>query len=186
MINRKRTLLLTVLSLFACFAIPMLVINSSPRDVIDEAKLVYYGKADDVINDSVLIIQAKKIGETQKTYLLENDLSDSFTLSTVKVESLYSNTSAVEIKPGNEIIILESQWTDEENKIIHHTEGYIKMELGKEYLLLLGYNASVDNYYPTGLLYGKVPLDIKEKLFLVDQHEQIKGVIEEIRKRYIK
>ena len=45
--------------------------------------------------------------------------------------------------------------------IVHHTEGYVKMQSDKVYTLCLGYNDMGENsqFYPIGLLYGKIPHD---------------------------
>lgn len=82
---------------------------------------------------------------------------------------------------GDEIWIVESEWTDKETGLIHHTENYSKMTENTKYRLYLGYNPDVDNYYPVGLLYGKVPMDTKEKKFYGDfNNDHIKNVVEEL------
>ena len=185
--TRKRVFLLTILVL-VCLAIVLYVCigKTNYKSVIDEAKLVAYENADEVIDDSVLIVRVKKISETAKEYPLENGIVDRFTLSTVKIIEVYKNTHDAEIVEGSKIEILESQWTDEENKTVHHTAGYLKMKTGNEYLLCLGYNPSVDNYYPTGLLCGKIPVDSREQLFLASGYEQINEMVQDLRNKYIK
>lgn len=185
MSKMKRILGVSVISALGCFAIILFAGTRNYTTVIDEAKIISYENADEVINDSVLIVRAKKTDETPKAYPIEHSLLDSFTLSTVKVEEVFKNSNDPTIVVGSEIDILESQWTDEKTKTVHHTEGYLKMETGREYVLLLGYNPSVDNYYPTGLLYGKIPVNDGEKLFLADGYDQVKETVETLRNKYI-
>ena len=164
-----------------CLVMALFFEKAQYQDVIEPAKIVDYEGADAVIADSVLIVRVKKTSETPITYSLEGGLQDCFTLSVVKVEEIFKNSGNSPISEGSELDILESQWTDKENRIIHHTEGYLKMETGKQYYLLLGQNPSVSNYYPVGLLYGKIPVDPDERLFLGEGYEQVKNVIEDLR-----
>lgn len=155
------------------------------ESVIDEASLVYYEDADAVIDASVLIVRVKKVSEEDWAYPLGNGLFDRFTLSTVKIVEVYKSTGASKIEAGSKINILESQWTDKEYKRVHHTAGYIKMETGKEYLLFLGANPDMNYYYPLGVLYGKIPVDSDEKLFLSTEYGEIVEIVQELRNKYI-
>ena len=179
-----------ILSLiFAACCLVTIVVFSKPcySDVISDAKIVGYKSPDEVIEDSVLIVRVKKISEKAEAYPLENGLTDPFTLSTVVVQEVFKNDGHDTVQKGSEIVILESQWTDEVNKTIVHTSGYLKMEKGKEYLLLLGYNAPpTESYYPTGLLYGKIPVDTREKVWLEDGYETVREIVELLRKQYIR
>lgn len=84
---------------------------------------------------------------------------------------------------GDEIFIVESQWTDKEARVIHHIAHYSKMADNKQYRLYLRYNSDVDNYYPVGLLYGKVPIDTMEKNFYGDfNNDHIKSIIADLQK----
>lgn len=182
---KKTWILGTATVLFAFLAIIAISNNKQHyQTVIDEAKIVYYESAEDVVDDSALIVCVKKIDETPVSYPLENNLTDCFTISTVAVEKVYQNLDNASILEGNEIQILESQWVDEQSKIVHHTGGYLKMETGKQYFLLLGYNKSVNNYYPLGLLYGKIPIDPKEPLFLDDGYDQVVQTIEGLKQMW--
>lgn len=83
---------------------------------------------------------------------------------------------------GDTIWIVESQWSDEKNRVVHHTENYLKMAVNKEYRLYSGYNSEVDNYYPVGLLYGKIPMDTAENVFYGElNNDKIKTIVEEFR-----
>ena len=155
------------------------------ESVIDEAKLDYYEDADAVIDASVLIVRVKKVSEEDWAYPLGNGLFDRYTMSTVKITEVYQNSDSAEIAAGSKIEILESQWTDKENKRVHHTAGYLKMEKGKEYVLFLGANPDMNYYYPIGVLCGKIPVDSNEKLFLSSGYEQIKENVQELRNKYI-
>jgi hypothetical protein len=39
------------------------------------------------------------------------------------------------INIGDTIFVVESEWTDAENRIIHHVENYSKMAVDKKYTL---------------------------------------------------
>ena len=177
-------LCISAVAVICCLAVILFVGQPNYQDVIEPAKIVSYEDADAVIDDSVLIVRVKKTDETPVAYSLGDNHQDCFTLSKVEVEEVFKNLSNPSISEGSEIDILESQWTDEENEIVHHTGGYLKMQLGKQYLLLLGYNPSVNNYYPLGLLYGKIPIDPEEPLFLAEGYEQVKETIAVLRQRY--
>ena len=46
----------------------------------------------------------------------------------------------------------------------------------------MGYNSEVDNYYPVGLLYGKIPMDTAENVFYGElNNDKIKTIVEELR-----
>lgn len=183
---KKKLWLLCILAMgtVSCLAVICFVGQPKYQDVIDAGKIVDYEDAAAVIDDSVLIVRANKTGEIPPSRFYELGLSPENTLSVVEVEEIYQNSGDALISTGNEIHVLESQWTDEESKTVHHLNGYLKMETGNQYLLFLGYNPSVDNYYPLGLLYGKIPLDLKENLFLGHGYEQVKETISVLREMY--
>ena len=182
----KRIWLLSVLAVAAasCLLVIRFAGQAKYQDVIDAAKIVDYEDAEAVIDDSVLIVRAKKTGEVPSSRFYELGLPIENTLSVVEVEEVFQNSGDALISAGSEIYVLESQWTDEESKTVHHLNGYLKMETGNQYLLLLGYNPSLDNYYPLGLLYGKIPIDLKEDLFFGQGYEQVKETIDVLRQTY--
>lgn len=183
---KKKIWLLCILAAGAvsCLAVIQFAGQAKYQDVIDAAKIVDYEDAEAVIDDSVLIVRAKKTGEVPSSRFYELGLPIENTLSVVEVEEVFQNSGDALISAGSEIYVLESQWTDEESKTVHHLNGYLKMETGNQYLLLLGYNPSLDNYYPLGLLYGKIPIDLKEDLFFGQGYEQAKETISALRQRY--
>lgn len=152
------------------------------KHVIDSAKLPHFKSAEDVINNSELIVKVSKISEEPVSYDIGEGKYDNLTLSNVKIEKVIKPMKGKDINKGDVIKIVESEWTDAEG-VIHHTENYSKMAADKKYTLYLGYNPDVDNYYPIGLLYGKVPVDPSEKNFYGDfKSEHIKSVIEQLQK----
>ena len=57
------------------------------------------------------------------------------------------------------------------------------MAVDRNYTLYLGYNVDADNYYPIGLLYGKVPVDSEEVNFYGNfENEHIMKVVKELRR----
>ena len=57
------------------------------------------------------------------------------------------------------------------------------MKSKRKYTLFLRYNQRLDNYYPVGLLYGKIPFDEKEAKFYGEyERPHITKVIDEYRR----
>jgi hypothetical protein len=176
-----------ILGVSFCVAVALLIgynnFGHVSKHVIDSAKLPYFNNANDVINNSELIVEVSKIGEKPVSYDLGEGLYDNLTLSKVKIEKVIKPLKGKKLDVGDEIWIVESEWTDKETGVIHHTENYSKMTDNKKYRLYLGYNSEVDNYYPVGLLYGKVPMNTMEKNYYGDfKNDHIKGVVEELQK----
>lgn len=138
--------------------------SAETKHVIDNAKIVSYESADDVIAASALIVEVKKLSEEPLSFPLENDKTDDFTLSTVEIIKVIKPMPGKNFSIGDKIPVLESEWFDAKMGIVHHTEGYVKMQSDKVYTLCLGYNDMGENsqFYPIGLLYGKIPHDESE------------------------
>ena len=177
-------LCILVIAVIFCLAAIRFAGQAKYQDVIETGKIVDYENADAVIDDSVLIARVKKTGEVPSSRFYDLGLPLENTLSAVEVEEVFQNAGDALVSTGSEIHVLESQWTDEESRTVHHLNGYVKMETGKQYLLLLGYNPSVDNYYPLGLLYGKIPMDLNEDLFLGQGYDQVKETIDVLREKF--
>ncbi|MDF1617918.1 hypothetical protein [Petrocella sp. FN5] len=151
--------------------------------VIDSAKLVSYSSADEVVENSDLVVVVNKLSDESVSYDLGDNHFDNFTLSKVEIKKIIKPSENKILSKGDVIEILESEWVDEEAKVVHHLENYKKMEKGKSYTLYLGYNEEVDNYYPIGLVCGKIPSDANEKMFYGDfQNTQALDVVEELKK----
>jgi hypothetical protein len=180
----KKYLSVSIVLVIALFAI--LLINkqeASNEHVMDSAKLPYYANAKEVFLDSALIIEAIKLSEEAISYPLGDGITDDFTISYVEVKKVIKTMDGKEIKEGDILQILESEWVDAKARQVHHVEGYTKMKDKKKYTLYLGYNETVDNYYPVGLLYGKIPFDEKEdKVYGGQLDPHISKVVEELRK----
>lgn len=153
------------------------------KHVVDSAKLPYFSSGEDVKNDSELIVEVSKISEEPVSYDIGDGHHDNLTLSNVKIEKIIKQMEGKALDKGDVIKIVESEWTDETNHVIHHTENYSKMNTDNKYTLYLGYNSDADNYYPIGLLYGKVPVDTSEKNFYGEiKSDHIKRVMKELQK----
>lgn len=141
--------------------------GESLTHVVDSGKIITYDNADQVIENSTLIVEVTKVSEEAYSIPLENGRSDNFTISLVKVNTLIKQDKDHNVQIGDTIKILESEWIDPIAKnMVHHTEGYVKMKPNKGYFLYLGYNESDKTYYPLGLLYGKIPKDASEEMVL--------------------
>ena len=169
----------------------LLLFQSSPADsthdshithVVHPAKLLLYSDAQAVCDDSALIVRVRKINEEPLSYDLGEGHVDRFTLSRVEILDVYAQAEGFACSKGDNISILESEWYNEAERTINHTEAYTKMQEGKIYRLYLGYNREVDNFYPIGLLYGKVPEDSGEAVYYgANIDAQIDGVIRALR-----
>ena len=159
--------------------------NSTPAEthIIDSVKLIEFSDAEAVYNNSELVVRVEKVSEEPIAYSPGEGHYDRFTLSSVKILNVINQREDFTYKIGDVIRILESEWSDDEG-VIHHTSHYLKMTKGKIYTLYLGYNSEVDNFYPTGLLYGKIPEDENEAVFYGDfESEEIIGIVNELRNR---
>lgn len=181
----KKYILVSIVIVIALLAqIGIINQDASYEHVIHSAKLPYFANANEVIEESELIVEVIKLSEEAIAYPLADGLTDHFTISNVEVKKIIKLMDGKDIKKGDILEILESEWVDLEAKKIHHLEGYTKMKSNKKYTLYLGYNQEVDNYYPVGLLYGKIPNDEKEEKFYGDhQNPKIVEVIKDLKKK---
>jgi hypothetical protein len=152
--------------------------------IVGSAKLPYYGDAEAVADVSELIVSARKLDEKPVAYDMGEGRYDNFTLSRVEIIAVYKQTEDLHYKSGDMISILESEWYNPSDRVVHHTENYTKMKDSKAYILYLGHNPDVDNFYPVGLLYGKLPEDGNEPIFYGDanKYAHISEVINELQK----
>lgn len=172
-------------SILLCFVIVAFAIyQPGNKHVIDSAKLPEFKSAEEVVSNSELIVKVRKVNEKPVAYDLGDGHFDNFTLSVLEIEKVIKPIVGKELSQGDLVTVLESEWTESKTNIVHHLENYSKMKNQKTYILYLGYNAEADNYYPVGLLYGKVPVDASEKNFYGDfKNERILDIVTELRKR---
>lgn len=180
---KKKFFVLTI------FAIALVCIstfhNNKYTHVIDSAKLPQFDNLSQVVENSDLIVMVEKVDDTPVSYQLSENHYDNHTLSTVMISKVIKPMENHTYSKGDIIQILESEWIDEENKIIHHVENYAKMKDNKKYILCLGYNSSVDNFYPIGLLYGKLPIDESENPFYGEvKNGYVQSVLSQLKKEY--
>ena len=152
--------------------------KNDSADVVVAAKISAYESADAVIEDSALIIRARKLDEEPAA-----DGEARSTISAVQVETVFLNEGPAEIASGDTVAVRESQWTDAEGGV-YHLAGYVKMETGADYLLLLAPGESQNSYEPVGVLYGKIPLNEGETRFIGEAHEEILAIQSELRDRF--
>ena len=128
------------------------------------AKYPEYTSADAVRKDSKLIVEGEKLSGKVYTYG-EKDAVTGYTLSEVRVLKIVKNSEDKKVAVGDMIKVVEGEWVDETNKVVHHDSNYTSMKNNKKYRLFLGYDSSYGTYYPLGLMYGKIPSDKNEKRF---------------------
>jgi len=187
-ISNKYAIILGIflIVVFIC-SVSFINLNSN-KHIITSAKIPNFDSISEMEQNSNLIVIVKKTNEEPVSYNLGEGHFDNFTISNVTIEKVIKPMSGKNLKKGDVIQILESEWQDKTTKSVYHTEGYTKMINSKKYTLFLGYNVEVNNYYPIGLLYGKIPNDKNEKLFYGDyKNEKIEKLISKIflDKRYM-
>lgn len=144
---------------------------------------------------SSIIVKGRKVSEYDKVELKygEDRSIKPYTLSSFKIEEIIKDQSDMIIEIDQEIKIIENEYFDESKNTIYHIGDYIKMQNDNEYILFLNHSNSkyYDWYIPTGVTFGKIPLDpseeviFKDSLSLNEEYIQEK-VADEVREKYIK
>lgn len=180
---KKRCLAAVICScLFICLVFTK---NNEYTHVVDSAKIPAFENVSEVISNSELVVKVKKVSDTPVAYKLAENHYDYLTLSTVEIIKVIQPMEGRTYSKGDRIQILESEWVDKDNKIIHHVSNYAKMKNNKSYVLCLGYNPSVDNFYPIGLLYGKLPVDKSENPFFGDvKDKSVQRVLKQMNEQF--
>ena len=124
--------------------------------MVVDSKMREYNELNDVESESDVIIVAEKIKQSEP--IVERDelgnLLIVYTLSDVKVEKVIQG----DIEPNTTISVFENEGYDDKTAMNYHIAGYEMMKTGNKYLLFLRKSKTHDNYIPSGLSYGKVPL----------------------------
>lgn len=147
-----------------------------------------------------IIIKGTKVAEIGQQLTLENEAESKgfgYTESNFKIKQIYKNKMNLqEIRVGTTVKIGELEY--ESNKQLYTTNGYQKMHIGEDYLLLLiPYN---DLLLPFEIVYGKIPLHTKALEIYTDEQlvmesietgqsmnelkNQIKPIYEAVRAKY--
>lgn len=128
-----------------------------------DAKSDAYYSAEDMSFASEVIVKGKKTDDMQN--ILKGDINGGvfygYTLSGVQVETIYKNSSGMQISEGDTLQVLENQFSYEDENgamVTCHVNNYTMMEVDHEYILYMDYS-ELDRWYVivTGLL-GKVNL----------------------------
>ena len=131
------------------------------------ADAAFFADADAVIAQSALIARVEKTGE--------EPASQGGTVSHVTVQEVVQCAAELPVEAGSAVDVLESGETD----------GYRKMETGKQYLLFLDYDPANDCYEPVSPLCGKLPTDPEEPLLSDGGDEQAERVLTELQRRFL-
>lgn len=138
-------------------------------DTLADAKSDLYESAEELESAATLVVRAERT-ETAENVVKDLGMPDTqygYTLSMVTVNEIMKNTSGHDIAIGDEICVLENQFTyvdDENTRVTCHVNQYKMMEPGNEYFLYLYYSENDEWYVTLSGLLGKVPVSETEDL----------------------
>jgi hypothetical protein len=144
-------------------------------DTLAQAKSDLYESAAELESAATLVVRVERT-ETAENVIKSLGIPDAwygYTLSMVKVNEIMKNTSGRDIAIGDEIRVLENQFTyvdDENTRVTCHVDQYKMMEPGNEYFLYSYYSENDEWYVILSGLLGKVPvLETEDVLFPIDK-----------------
>lgn len=168
------------------------------ENLVLDSKIVGEGTLDSIEQQTSEIVIAQKKSQDNPTIIKdkEDHLIVTYTLSHFIINEVIEGT---DLNAGTEIIILENEARDNDEKITYHVAGYEMMVTGNEYLLFLRKSETDPYYLISGVNFGKVPLNNERSILrtLIDknpsdysnelqkQYEEIDAVREEARQKYI-
>lgn len=138
-------------------------------DTLADAKSDLYESAAELESAATLVVRAERT-ETAENVVKDLGMPNTqygYTLSMVTVNEIMKNTSGHDIAVGDEIRVLENQFTyvdDENTRVTCHVNQYKMMEPGNEYFLYLYYSENDEWYVTLSGLLGKVPVSETEDL----------------------
>lgn len=138
-------------------------------DTLAEAKSDFYGSVEELDADATAILHVEK---TEKEDNIVKDMGApdtwyGYTISTVQIKEVMKNSSGREMAVGDEIPVLENQFTytdGEGTRVTCHVERYKMMEPGNEYFLYLYYSEHDQWFVILSGLLGKVPVSENEEV----------------------
>lgn len=144
-------------------------------DTLAQTKSDLYESAAELESAATLVVRVERT-ETAENVIKSLGIPDAwygYTLSMVKVNEIMKNTSGRDIAVGDEIRVLENQFTyedDENTRVTCHIDQYKMMEPGNEYFLYLFYSEHDEWYVILSGLFGKVPVsETEDVLFPIDE-----------------
>lgn len=130
--------------------------------MIFDGKMSEYSDLNDVEKESNLIVIAKKEHENDATIeRFEGTPVVIYTLSDIKITKVIKGN----IDVNETVAVLENSGYDPVTDKMYYIGNYEPMELDKEYLLFLRKSETGDNYVPSGVGYGVVPLSNEKSAF---------------------
>lgn len=129
------------------------------------AKTDVFNSLEEMEKYSPIIIKGRKMIEEEPSYEFnkKGEIITSYTLSKVEVEEIIKD-DANELDIGKNISILENEALNIMTQQIEHRANYKKTETDKEYYLFI-YKASNGEWYiPSGVTFGKIPIDENEEM----------------------
>ncbi len=119
--------------------------------------------------EAILIVQGTKRDEKMEEPDFEGDTYN--LLSDFEIEKVVKD-SQEKYKVGDAITIREDIHYDAEEDMVVHDNGYVKMQKGNQYTLMLGEGNAADEYYIIGGVLGKIPSDESEVNLYSDEENE--------------
>ncbi len=143
--------------------------SNNEKHILSYAKTDFYATGEEIEARAEVIIKATRTSKEDNACNLASDQQPphyGYTTSMVQVEEIKKNTSGQPIKAGDELRILERQFSylDGDTIVICHLNQYKMMEPGREYILYLYYSQTDDWYVMPGAMQGKIPVSQEEDL----------------------
>lgn len=163
-----------------------ILLEDSANDIDMDKFGVEFSSLNDMVDNSDYIIRGHKTSSS----LVSSDGADVYDLyAGFEVSSVINDNVGQDIKSS--IKIKEGIKYNSETECYTHVGGYTFMKTDKEYILFVN-KVSKNKYELSGLLCGKVPIDVEEQELCLDSDfignedvNIIKGIIDEARKTYI-
>lgn len=146
--------------------------NKNERHIRSSAKTDFYAAGEEIEARAEVIIKAKRTSKEenicQNPQSAQQDVPYGYTTSMVQVEEIKKNTSSQPIKAGDELRVLEHQFSymEGDTKVTCHLHQYKMMEPGREYILYLYYSQPDEWYVMPGAMQGKIPVSQDEDLLI--------------------
>lgn len=151
------------------------------KNIEVSAKTDEYSDIDDIEKDADIVIIGKKL-KNEKNIIQRDEyggIIGTYTMSKIRIVNLIKGKE----RKGNEITILENEAIDKKENKIYHIDGYKKMKIGGNYLLMLK-SSGEDYYFPVGAVYGKINLN-EENDELYTQNMKLKENMKKIQEEAI-
>lgn len=194
---KKKSMYIFISCIAICVIALTLILTQhfTNQHIVLSAKTDSYNSLEELENASPIIVLGKKINERDSSFIYDeyNYPIMMYTLSNFQISQIYKDDTN-SLSTGENIPIIENEAIDNDGTV-YHIANYTKMENNNEYILFLHYSDSDNWYVPTGVNFGKVPLDAAEALIYQDntnrtrlsqdEFELIRNISTQVREKYL-